>query len=151
MKKKSIDYLTTIFVLTSLCRSQINWYVISQRCVKYCSYLICFDIFWLHTFLSPESYQLTIYISWLFVVNISNQTYILLASSCFLQKPIDVWVWMKCCYFTLMPARSQFRPDLPPHAAVACASIQSWTRPPTTTRLDHKSLGVREVGIIVQE
>jgi len=54
-------------------------------------------------------------------------------------------------YFTLMLVRSQFRPDLPPPSAAPCASIQSWTRPATATGLDNKSLGVREMLIIVQE
>jgi len=48
-------------------------------------------------------------------------------------------------YFTLMPVRSQFRPDLPSLPAAPCASIQSWPRPATVTGLDHKSPGVKEV------
>jgi len=53
-------------------------------------------------------------------------------------------------YFTFLPVRSQFRPDLAPHPAALCASVQSCVRSATATELDHKSPGVREVWIIVR-
>jgi len=54
-------------------------------------------------------------------------------------------------YFTLIPVRSQIRPDLPPPPAAPCAFIRSWTRPAPATGSGHKFPGVREVWIIVQE
>jgi len=47
-----------------------------------------------------------------------------------------------------MPIRSQCRPDLAPPPAAHCASVQSCRRSATSTVLDHKSPGVKEVRMI---
>jgi len=59
-----------------------------------------------------------------------------------------LFIYMYELYLTLMPVRSQFRPDLAPPPAAPCASVQSCRRSATATGFDHKSPGVREVCVI---
>jgi len=58
------------------------------------------------------------------------------------------YIYPYLLYFTLMPIRSQFRPDLIPPLAAPWASVHSCRRSATATGLDHKSPGEREVCII---
>jgi len=58
-------------------------------------------------------------------------------------------LYILCMYLvSLIPVRSQLRPDRAPPPAVPCPSVQSCRRSAIATGLDHKSTGIREVCII---
>jgi len=136
-----LELLTVICLRTFF----IKYWAIIRRDVLYCLH----NTFW-YIFLSATVLY-SVYIL-LYLTKISYFSFYI----CHLYiKVIYLLYWCTVCkgiYLKRLCRRTDVLKYISPSFSVAapCVFIQSWTKPATAAGLDHKSLGVREVWIIVQ-